>query len=98
MTEKAIKKAQNSKAMGLDNIYPVMMKHLGLKAIIYLTNIFNNVVNQEILPPICKVGIIIPLLKPKKPSDEGPRYLPPLSPGENPREHNSCTQPEVHRP
>ena len=76
MTEKAIKKAKNSKAMGPDNISPVMMKHLGPKAISYLTNIFNNVVNQATLPPMWKVGRIIPLLKPKKPADEGPSYRP----------------------
>ena len=56
MTEKAIKKAQNSKAMGLDNIYPVMMKHLGPKAIIYLTNIFTMLLTKQSSLPSAKLG------------------------------------------
>ena len=75
-TLKAIKKAKSSKALGPDNISPIMLKHLGPNGITYLTNIFNCSVNQATVPPIWKVGRIIPLLKPKKPADEGTSYRP----------------------
>ena len=75
-TADAIKKCKNSKALGPDNISPIMMKHLGPNAINYLTHLFNNLVNTAVIPPLWKVGRIIPLLKPGKPSDEGPSYRP----------------------
>ena len=75
-TLKAIKKAKNSKAMGPDSISPIMLKHLGPNGINYLTHLFNCSVNQAIIPPLWKVGRIIPLLKPKKPADEGTSYRP----------------------
>ena len=75
-TRKAIKKAKNSKAMGPDHISPIMMKHIGENGINFLTNIFNCSVNQSIVPPIWKIGRIIPLLKQKKPEDEGTSYRP----------------------
>ena len=53
-----------------------MLKQIGPQAIAYLTNLFNNVVNQAIIPPKWKVGRIIPLLKPNKPADEGASYRP----------------------
>ena len=72
----AIKKSKNSKALGPDNLSPLMLKQIGPQAIAYLTNLFNNVVNQAIIPPKWKVGRIIPLLKPNKPADEGASYRP----------------------
>lgn len=75
-TCKAIKKAKNSKAMGPDNISPIMLKHIGQNGIKFLTNIFNCSVNQAIVPPLWKVGRVIPLLKPNKPADEGTSYWP----------------------
>ena len=68
--------------MGPDDISPIMLKYLGQHAIAYLTNIFNNCLKQSTIPPKWKVGRIIPLLKPKKPADEGPSFRPisPLSP------------------
>ena len=75
-TLNAIKKSKNSKALGPDNISPIMIKHLGPTAITYITSIFNKVINQSIIPPLWKVGRIIPLLKPGKPSDQGTSYRP----------------------
>ena len=72
----AIKKAKNSKALGPDDISPIMLKHLGPKGIRFLTNIFNTCVNTATIPSIWKVGRIIPLLKPGKPADEGSSYRP----------------------
>ena len=72
----AIKKSKNSKAIGPDGISPIMLKYLGLNGIRYLTRLFNISVNQSQIPTIWKVGRIIPLLKPGKPSDQGTSYRP----------------------
>lgn len=53
-----------------------MLKHLGPHGISYLTNIFNNCLNQGIIPTIWKTARIIPLLKPGKPADIGKSYRP----------------------
>ena len=53
-----------------------MLKYIGSHAITHLTNTFNHVVNTAIIPPMWKVGRIIPLPKPGKPADEGPSYRP----------------------
>ena len=75
-TLKAIKNCKNSKALGPDEISPVMMKHLGPHGIKFSTGIYNNSVNKAIIPSIWKTGRIIPLLKPKKAVDQGPSYRP----------------------
>lgn len=75
-TAEIIKKSKNSKAMGPDELSPVMLKHLGHHALTYLTNIFNNTVNKATIPPMWKIGRIIPLLKPNKPEDEGTSFRP----------------------
>ena len=72
----AIKTSKNSKAIGPDGISPLMIKHLGQHGITFLTTLFENCINQSIIPPLWKVGRIIPLPKPGKPSDEGPSYRP----------------------
>ena len=76
MTLKAIKKSKNSKALGPDNISPVMLKNLGPHGINFLTSIFNNSINQAIIPMKWKTGRIIPLLKPGKSPSEGKSYRP----------------------
>ena len=53
-----------------------MLKHLRDNEINFLTNIFNCNVNQSIIPPMWKIGRIIPPLKPKKPADKGTSYRP----------------------
>ena len=73
---KAIKKSKASKALGPDDLSPVMLKHLGNNGIKFLTDIFNKCINQSIIPDIWKIGRIIPLLKPGKAADNGPSYRP----------------------
>ena len=75
-TTKAIKKSKCSKAMGPDNISPIMLKNIGPKGIQYLTNIYNNSINRSIVPMIWKTARIIPLPKPGKESNQGPSYRP----------------------
>ena len=72
----AIKRAKASKAMGPDHISPIMLKHLGNIGILFLTNLYNNILLQSIVPPMWKVGRIIPLLKPNKPADQGSSFRP----------------------
>ena len=73
---KAIKKSKNSKALGPDEISPIMLKHLGPHGIKHLTNLFNNVVNTATIPYLWKIARIIPLLKPGKPADKGSSFRP----------------------
>ena len=75
-TKEAIKAAKNSKALGPDEISPIMLKHLGPNGIHFLTKIYNKCVNTATIPAIWKTGRIIPLLKPGKPADEGSSYRP----------------------
>ena len=75
-TRDAIKKSKSSKALGPDELSPIMMKHLGENGIKLLTEIFNKSVNSAIIPNIWKTGKIIPLSKPNKPADKGPSYRP----------------------
>lgn len=75
-TADAIRRSKSSKALGPDNISPIMLKNLGPNGIQVLTNIFNLSVNTSIIPSIWKIGRIIPLLKPGKAADLGPSYRP----------------------
>ena len=75
-TRNAIRKSKNSKAMGPDNISPIMLKHLGPNGIRFLTNIYNNSLSQTIIPSAWKIARIIPLLKPKKDISQGDSYRP----------------------
>ena len=74
--QKAIKKSKNSKALGPDEISPIMLKHLGPHGLKHLTNLFNYVVNTATIPALWKVARIIPLLKPGKPADKGSSFRP----------------------
>ena len=74
--QEAIDKSKNSKALGPDDISPIMLKHLGPKGIHFLTEIYNNCVNTSTIPSLWKTGRIIPLLKPGKPADEGTSFRP----------------------
>jgi hypothetical protein len=74
--QEAIDKSKNSKALGPDDISPIMLKHLGPKGIRFLTEIYNNCVNTSTIPSLWKTGRIIPLLKPGKPADEGTSFRP----------------------
>ena len=74
--KEAIMTSKSSKAMGPDNISPIMLKHLGDKGMGFLAGLINTVLNTSIVPTIWKAGKIIPLLKPGKPIDEGKSYRP----------------------
>lgn len=46
----------------------IMLKHLGPKADTYLTELLNPSLNDQIIPSTWKVGRVIPLSKPGKPT------------------------------
>ena len=75
-TKKAIMSCKSSKAAGPDNITNLHLKHLGPNGIMYLTKIFNMSIKTSTIPDIWKRSIIVPLLKPNKPSNEADSYRP----------------------
>ena len=71
-----IKKSKASKALGPDELSPLMLKHIGLNGMSFLANLYTNVLKTSMVPKLWKVGKIVPLLKPGKPADKGPSYRP----------------------
>jgi hypothetical protein len=72
----AILSAKSSKAFGPDNITTIHLKHLGIKGIDALTEVFNKSLKSSIIPDVWKKGKIIPILKPGKPADKSTSYRP----------------------
>ena len=75
-TSEAIKKARASKALGPDGLSTLHLKNLGPSGAKFLTDLFNLSTSSSIIPAIWKTSIIIPLLKPSKPSDDSTSYRP----------------------
>ena len=75
-TAEVIRKAKASKALGPDNLSPIMLKNIGPLGIQYLTNIINMCIKTSHIPAVWKKAKIIPLLKPGKPPDKGSSYRP----------------------
>ena len=76
MTKKAIKNCKASKALGPDGLSNLHLKHLGEAGLTYLTDLFNLSTSTGSIPAIWKTSIIIPLLKPGKPSEVSTSYRP----------------------
>ena len=74
--KQALKTTRASKALGPDQLSPIMLKHLGPEAMGYMAFLFNLSVRRSIIPNIWKTGKIIPLLKPGKPADLAKSYRP----------------------
>jgi hypothetical protein len=74
--QEAINKSKSSKAIGPDDISPIMLKNLGPHGIRFLTSIYNKSINETTIPDIWKTAKIIPLLKPGKPADQGTSFRP----------------------
>ena len=72
----AIKQSRGSPSAGPDNLTMIHLKHLGPSGIRYLTHLFNLSVRGADLPSIWKNAHVIPVLKPKKPADQGTSYRP----------------------
>ena len=75
MVQDAVTKAGGSKARGIDGISYPQLKHLGPRALVALTALFNWSVEDNSIPKRWKVASIIPLLKPGQGS-YNPLFLP----------------------
>ena len=73
---KAIKSCRNSKAFGPDKLSIFHLKHLGPRAIGYITALFNLSVTTCQIPAIWKSSLIIPIPKPGKDTSQGTSYRP----------------------
>ena len=73
---KAIKDSSNNNSTGPDKINIKHLKHLDPRALDYLLNLYNLVLNTNIIPIIWKTAKIIPIPKPNKSVNEGSSYRP----------------------
>ena len=69
--ERVLQSTKPSKALGPDELSPLMLKHLGPKTHSYIAGMFQTSLNTGVIPSIWKTARIIPLLKPGKPDDTG---------------------------
>jgi hypothetical protein len=63
-------------AVGPDGLTAIHLKHLGHRALSYLTDIFNCLVYGADIPVVWKQAVIILILKPAKPANQGLSYRP----------------------
>jgi len=56
--------SRKSTASGLDNISPIMLKHLPSNALVYLLSIMNNILSSNQVPPSWTSYRVIPIPKP----------------------------------
>ena len=73
---KAIKICRNSKVFGPDKLRIFHLKHLGPRAIEYITALFNLSATTCRIPAIWKSSLIIPIPKPGKDTSQGTSYRP----------------------
>ena len=73
---KAIKGCRNSQAFGPDKLNIIHLKHLGPRAIEYITNLFNLSATTCQITAIWKSSLIIPIPKPGKDTSQGTSYRP----------------------
>ena len=75
LVNRAIKSCKNSNAFGPDKLSIFHLKHLGPRAIEYITALFNLSVTTCQIPAICSSSLIIPIPKPGKDTSVGTSYL-----------------------
>ena len=72
----AIKSCRNSKAFGPDKLSIFHLKHLGPKAIEYITTLLKLSVTTCQIPAIWKSSLVIPIPNPGKETSQGTYYRP----------------------
>jgi hypothetical protein len=75
-TMTAIQQTKNNNSTGPDNVNIKHLKHLGPKALDYLTKTFKISLNNNIIPHMWKLAKIVPIFKPNKDPGEGTSYRP----------------------
>jgi hypothetical protein len=76
LTKAAILRSSNSTALGPDGLTSLHLKHLGPRAISYMTKIFNLSIAHANIPAIWKRANIVPIPKPGKAADSSMGYRP----------------------
>lgn len=71
-----LKTLPNKTSSGLDNVPPIVLKHLPVKIIRDFAIIFNNCINNKFFPNIWKQAKIFPILKRGKPANKASSYRP----------------------
>ena len=72
----AIKNSKTNNSTGPDDINIRHLKHLGPRAISYLTRTYNTALNSNTIPKIWKTAKIVPIPKPNKDLSIGTSYRP----------------------
>ena len=72
----AIKQMKAGKAAGIDGIYPDMIKHLGPRALLWLSTTFSHIVELSKYPPIWKEAKILAILNQENPPELPSSYRP----------------------
>ena len=72
----ALKRLQNRKAPGTDDIKNELLKNLGKKARLIILNLINRTWKESYLPSAWRTAIISPILKKDKPPDQPQSYRP----------------------
>jgi hypothetical protein len=72
----SITAVKNSNTTGSDGLTSIQLKSISPRGLEYLPKIFNLSVSNADLPSIWKAAIIVPVLKPGKPANEGSSYCP----------------------
>jgi hypothetical protein len=75
-TRDAIMAAKNLSATGPDGLTSIHLKHLGPRAMDYMTKLFNLSASGAVFPAIWKAAVIVPIFKPGKPADQASSYRP----------------------
>jgi hypothetical protein len=75
-TMTAIQLTKNNNSTGPDNVNIKHLKHLGPKALDYMTKIFKISLNNNIIPQKWKLAKIVPVIKSNKDPGEGTSYRP----------------------
>ena len=72
----AIRSCSNSKAYGPDKLCIFHLRHLGPRALAYLTALYNDSITSSRIPAIWKSSIVIPIPKPGKDTSQATSYRP----------------------
>ena len=76
LVRRTIKSCKNCKALGLNKLSIFHLKHLGPRAIVYITALFNLPVTTCQIPAIWKSSLIIIMPEPGKDTSPGTSYRP----------------------
>ena len=72
----AIKQSKNNNSQGPDKLNIRHLKHIGPLGLAFLTSMFKNALNKNIIPHTWKLASIVPIPKPNKDTDKGTSYRP----------------------